>query len=181
MKSGVLFLTYKCNFDCHYCWQRQGNSLGEYLPTPFIEKEKWVKAINRLNLGILDISGGEPFLQPDFVDMLAELNCNIGMTSNLSKPLTQFVQRISPSKVISITASYHPSQRMSIDQFFGRIMLLKNKGFHVTVNYVAHPDQMYLIPAVKMQVERLGFRFHVDPYVPYTDKYEFTEVEKDLS
>jgi MoaA/NifB/PqqE/SkfB family radical SAM enzyme len=178
MRSGVLFLTYKCNFTCHYCWQRQGNKVGEYAPIPFIDSKNWVNAINRLGFDILDISGGEPFLQPGFVDMLNGLNCRIGMTSNFSHPLTDFVQKIKPSKVISITASYHPSQNISLDQFIGRIALLQSKGFNVTVNFVAHPDQMYLIPSAKQQFERMGFRFHVDPYVAYTDKYEFTEEEK---
>jgi MoaA/NifB/PqqE/SkfB family radical SAM enzyme len=178
MKSGVLFITYKCNFTCHYCWQRQGNKVGEYTAIPFIDSKKWVEAINRIGFDILDISGGEPFLQTGFIDLLEGVNCKIGMTSNLSHPLTEFVQRIRPSKVISITASYHPSQNMSLDQFCGRAILLQSKGFNVTINFVAHPDQMFLIPAVAQQFKQMGFRFHVDPYVAYTDKYEFNDAEK---
>jgi MoaA/NifB/PqqE/SkfB family radical SAM enzyme len=64
--------------------------------------------------------------------------------------------------------------------FAGRIMLLSSKGFKVTVNIVAHPDQMFLIPIVKPYFAQLGFPLHVDPYVPYTEKYEFSEQEKNF-
>lgn len=148
------------------------------MATPQIDSDRWVEAINRLGLDIIDISGGEPFLQTDFIEMLEGINCKIGMTSNFSQPLTEFVQRITPQKVVSITASYHPSQNMSLDQFCGRIMLLQAKGFNVTTNFVGHPDQMYLIPHVKKQFEGMGFRFHVDPYVAYTDHYVFSADEK---
>lgn len=169
-------MTWHCNFDCPYCWQRQGEE--EFKPVPFIHADKWIEALNRLNIETLDISGGEPFMQPGFLRILTETTCRIGMTSNLSFDLLKFVQTVSPSKVFTITASYHPTQKLDLQTFTGKIALLMSKGFNVTVNFVGYPEQMYLTPMMKGYFEGLGFKFHVDPYVPYSKPYEFSNEEK---
>lgn len=165
---------------CHYCWQRQGNKNGEYIPTAFIDSEMWIEALNRIGFEIIDISGGEPFLQPGIIEILKRVKGKIGITSNLTMPMAEFVSEVSPDKVVSITASYHPSQTLGFDQFIGRVLLLKAKGFNITVNFVGHPDQMYLIPALKKNIDGLGVRFHVDPYVPYLKPYPFSDQEKEF-
>ena len=51
------------------------------------------------------------------------------------------------------TTSVHPMENgtrthpMNPEIFVGRCLFLQNHGFNVTVNVVAWPEQMYLIPA----------------------------------
>jgi MoaA/NifB/PqqE/SkfB family radical SAM enzyme len=180
MLTAVLFLTWKCNFNCPYCWEKQAQKHGKFTPEPFLESSKWVEALNRLGIDTLDITGGEPFIQPDFYGMLEGLTIpRIAITTNISFDLTSFVQRISPQKVFSMTVSYHPTSNMSFDEFLGKCLFLRNSGYNITVNFVAYPEQMYLIPMLQNMLSSAKIRLHVDPYIqteyfPYT----FSEQEK---
>jgi len=186
LNSAVWFITMNCQNHCPYCWERQRQTRGEFTPTPFIDYKKWVKAWNdvvKQNHGIgfvVDITGGEPFMQPGFINMLHELNndINIAITTNLKGNMAEFVQKIDPSKVFSMTLSYHPTE-MDLDIFLGKAILLKQHGFKITVNFVAWPEQMYLLPKVKKAVEGYAIDFHVDPYsvTPYMP-YVFNDDEK---
>lgn len=115
----------------------------------------------------MEITGGEPFLLPGLVDMLKGLNSSIkfGITTNLTLPIEEFARCISPKQLLNITCSRHPSMyKQPKDMFDGKVRLLLSKGFHVTVNLVAYPDQMYLIPEMKAHYEKMGAHFHVDPF-----------------
>ncbi|MCA9669717.1 MAG: radical SAM protein [Myxococcales bacterium] len=175
LRSAVWFITWRCNYKCDYCWEVQRIRRGEMKAEPYEETQKWVDAWNRLRPQTLDISGGEPFLQPGFIDMLEAFDDSIrvAITSNISKDITEFVQRIKPEKVFSMTLSFHPTQKVAWDMFLGKALLLKNRGFNVTVNFVSWPEQLWLIPIYKKVFETSGLRFHVDPYAP-TPHYPFT-------
>jgi hypothetical protein len=183
LDTAIWFLTWKCNNRCPYCWEVQRQARGEFHPEEFKDARVWVDAWNRLKPGVLDITGGEPWLQPGFIDMLEGLDdrIQIAITTNATQDLTEFVQRIRPERICSMTLSLHPTQRMSRETFVGKCHLLKGRGFPVTVNFVAWPEQMWLIPMYKELFEKQGIRFHVDPYAatPYRP-YEFSERETDF-
>ena len=179
LRSAVWFLTFNCTNWCPYCWQRQRQKRGEFTPEPFKDYKLWVEAWNRLKPGVLDITGGEPFMQPNFVDMVSELeDVRVAITTNLRHDITDFVQRIRPSRVVSITASYHPSSDMSKDLFLGKCLLLKNRGFGVTVNFVTYPEQMFLAPILAQEFKLFQLRFHVDPYADTGLAFKYTDKEK---
>lgn len=148
------------------------------------ELPKWeacIEAFNKLAPQTLDITGGEPFLNPNLVDIINGLTevPRIGITTNLSQDMRRFVQECSPSKVISVTLSYHPSQRMVTEAFIGKALLLQQRGFNITVNFVSFPEQMYLVPSTRQLFERMGIRFHVDPFMQEAHEapYHYTEAE----
>jgi MoaA/NifB/PqqE/SkfB family radical SAM enzyme len=180
LKSAVWFLTWACNFKCPYCWEVQKIAHGEMKADPFKEADKWIAAWNRLRPAVLDISGGEPFLQPNFIRMLQGFDDSIrvAITTNLSFDLTEFVHKISPSKVFSMTLSFHPTQKLSLNAFLGKALLLKNRGYQVTVNFVTYPEQLWMLGKYKEVFESEGLRFHVDPYAP-TSYYPFMLTEKE--
>lgn len=181
LSSVIWFLTWKCNFKCPYCWEVQRQRRGEFIPEDFKAWEDWSQAWNRLRPKTLDITGGEPWLQPGFIEMLEAFDpgIQVAITTNASGDLTEFVQKISPQKVFSMTLSFHPTQRMQPDLFLGKALMLKNRGFNITVNFVTWPEQMWLIPQYKDMFEKYGIRFHVDPYAPTPFyPYEFSEHEK---
>jgi len=189
ISSAVWFVTMACNFKCKYCWEVQAQERGEFKPEPFQPAEKWIAAWKRLAPEILDITGGEPFLQPGLVDIISELGSSgtrLAMTSNLSHPLMEFVRNVSPNHLFSITASYHPSQNgdranpMNVDVFLGRLLFLREFGFNVTVNIVTWPEQIWLIPKwIELFHDVHKFRVHVDPYssIAYYP-WEYTGAER---
>ena len=183
LRSAIWFLTFKCNYKCPYCWEVQRQEKGEFKPEPFIDSSRWVEAWNRIVPQVLDITGGEPFLQPGFIDMIESFDkkIKVAITTNASIDILPFVQRIGPDRVISMTLSFHPTQRMSKELFLGRCLLLKNRGFTITVNLVTWPEQMWLIPMYKELFESNGLRFHVDPYAPTpSSPYSFSNRERDF-
>jgi MoaA/NifB/PqqE/SkfB family radical SAM enzyme len=178
-----------CNFKCKYCWEVQGQEHGDFKPEPFKPWRTWADAWVRLRPDILDITGGEPFLVPGLLDIIEAVTAagtRVAITTNLSHPILEFVKRITPEQVFSITASYHPTENgdrknpMNADVFFGRLLLLREFGFNeVTVNIVTWPEQLWLIPKYIEMCETHRFRWHVDPYTsimyyPWT----YTEAEK---
>jgi hypothetical protein len=70
----------------------------------------------------------------------------------------------------------HP---MNPEIFVGRCLFLQNHGFNVTVNIVAWPEQMYLIPAWAEMFRSHNLRFHVDPYssIAYYP-YEYSDADR---
>jgi molybdenum cofactor biosynthesis enzyme MoaA len=179
--SIVWFTTWACNFKCAYCWQVQGQKIGQYKPTKFIDADKWIHALNRLNPVSMAISGGEPFMQPGLIDIINGLVAtNIGLTSNLSYSLLDFVRKVSPNKVTSITASYHPIEnKITKELFLGKVMLLREFGFNVIVNFVAWPEQLWLIPPLHAEFASHGIPMHIDPYAPMTiDALPYTRTQE---
>lgn len=162
-----------CNYKCPYC------SIHKLDKCVAIDWNKWVERLNSLNPQVIDITGGEPFLNPHMIDIIKGLNCKVGLTTNMSRDLTRLAQEVSPDKLFSITASYHPTQNINRDWFTGKIVMLMQRGFHVTVNFVAYPEQMYLIPSLQAYFQAFGIPFHVDPYAEDKDyPYTFNEREK---
>lgn len=179
-----------CNFKCKYCWEVQAQERGEFKSEPFKPWQQWLEAWNRLRPRYLDITGGEPFLPGiGLLEVLKGLDSEIlvSITSNLSHPILDFVQKISPKQVHSITASFHPSENgtkanpMNPELFIGRVKLLQEFGFQVTVNMVAWPEQIWLIPHWVGMFDAQGIRWHVDPYASISfHPWTYTEKQKEL-
>jgi MoaA/NifB/PqqE/SkfB family radical SAM enzyme len=168
LESAIWFITRACNYKCPYCWEI--NNQENYAPEPFIDSEKWVEGWNRIKPKILDITGGEPMLQPNFLELLEGLDKHIklAMTTNLSddKIVAQIANKHA-KRFCSMTLSYHPSQT-DWHNFFWKANLLKQRGVeNLTVNFVSYPTQLWGIGEVEEQCKRLGIRFHLDPYSPY--------------
>jgi len=190
LRTAIWWTTMACNFKCKYCWEVQAQERGEFKPEPFQPWKKWLEAWNRLKPRFLDITGGEPFLPGiGLMEVLQGLDPEIlvSITSNLSHPILEFVQKITPRQVHSITASFHPSENgtkanpMNPELFIGRVKLLQEFGFQVTVNMVAWPEQIWLIPHWVAMFEAQGIKWHVDPYASMTYfPWVYTEKQKEL-
>lgn len=66
-----LLLTYRCNFDCYYCYLRDAHKDVQELTT-----DQWIAAIRELKrLGVRQfcVTGGEPLCREDLVPILQEL------------------------------------------------------------------------------------------------------------
>jgi MoaA/NifB/PqqE/SkfB family radical SAM enzyme len=190
LNSAVWFVTMACNFKCKYCWEVQAQErAGDFKPEKFKKPEEWIHAWNRLRPGILDITGGEPFLQPGLIEIIEAITANgtrMAMTSNFSHPILEFVKRVNPDQLFSITASYHPSENgtkanpMNVDVFLGRMLLLREFKFNVTINIVTWPEQIWLIPKwIELFQDVHKFRVHIDPYssIEYYP-WVYTDAEK---
>ncbi|MFC1863928.1 radical SAM protein [Thermodesulfobacteriota bacterium] len=136
-------MTRKCNFRCKYCYFPHDSSpvdsslavdkILEFLDST--EKE-WT----------IGMTGGEPFIYPDFVGLCRSMTKKhkIEIDSNLSitPRVRDFAESIDPARVIDIYAALHIEERertKGVEQFIETVLLLKEKNFHVSINYVIHP------------------------------------------
>lgn len=178
LKSAVWFITEKCNLNCPYCYEKD---VLKRLPSKDRFYQDWTDAWNKLKPEILDITGGEPFIVSNFIPLLEALDpaIKVAITTNCKADLTEFILKIKPDKVVSMTLSSHPSM-MSPELFIGKVLMLKNRGFNITVNFVSYPEQIWLIPGYKQRFEQMGIKFHVDTFV-YDDLTTFKYSDLELS
>lgn len=139
-------ISYDCNYRCDYCsYTDEGFRRGlpeKTVLSPGQWEKAWEKIRDRYGSCHINITGGEPSVYPDFFAMLERVvkMHTAGLQTNLSWDVGEFTGRISPARV-NICASFHPG-KTDIDVFIRKILVLKEYGVEIGVNYVAHPLQM---------------------------------------
>ena len=132
-----------CNFHCDYCgvWKGDQHALKPIDMVKLSESLDYLKGDWHFN-----ISGGEPFLEKNFVDICKEITKkhHMSLITNLStKNVFDFADAINPDKCLNINASIHIIEREKSDlkliSFIEKMLYLQNKGFNITAVYVAHP------------------------------------------
>jgi len=132
-----------CNFDCHYCFS---HSNVEFPATGKLSCEEIVKFFDNTGLiWLIHITGGEPFLYPNFVRLCQGLTKKhfININTNLTQGnVFDFAELIDPGRVTFINCGLHILEREKrnlVGDFLTKINLLKKKGFKFFVSYVMHP------------------------------------------
>lgn len=155
------YLNNECNYKCSYCKPQD-------IKTIFIGIDKWINIWD----GIYDkyggchihISGGEPFIYPDFIELITRLSKKhtLEFSSNLSVDIKPFIENIRHDKA-RFGGSFHP-EFANFDDFLKKILLLKENGFEVWVNYVAYPPHLKEMAKYKKLVEESGIPFSILPF-----------------
>lgn len=166
VRSALWFATDACNYRCPYCWQQD-----KPLPKQAGTLEDWLAAWNRLAPDMLDITGGEPFVVPWMLDLMASLDPSIklAVTTNLSKSVIDLIKRVPPHRLVSVTTSWHPTQRMGLEEFTAKCVLLQKRGYHVVVNYLTWPEQLWITNHFRQWFVNTRLPFHVDKYAPHSE------------
>ena len=138
----MLLLT--CNFRCPYCFI-DPKLLGAKIVrhgTP----EQWRDGFARTGkTWLLHMSGGEPAVHPDFVELARLLSREhyLSLNSNLShRNIDAFADAVDPARVHYINASLHYDERAArggLEDFITRALRLKSQGFNVMVSQVVDP------------------------------------------
>ena len=151
-------ITQQCNFSCAYCSNyvtvNKVTPPKVYTPAEiasFFEQtgKQW----------LILITGGEPFLYPDFVDVCKELSTHhfLQITTNLSSSeLYRFGDSIPPDKVFNISASYHHYYRNDEHEkkeFIRKCHYLLERNFKLIANLVAYPP---LLDTIENDIALLG-------------------------
>lgn len=133
-----------CNFRCAYCFAPP-ERLGEKLQTVATPRE-WRAAFDATGrTWLLHITGGEPSIYPDFVELcerLAERHY-LSLNSNLTHAsLQDFARRVDPFRVNFINAGFHLEEREHRSghaAFLANAEELRAGGFPLFVSLVATP------------------------------------------
>ncbi len=179
-------ITYKCNYRCSYCNFNEPGGWMEPEPTIYPGMDKWVEAWRKIydKYGSCEIhcAGGEPFVYPDFMNLIEELSKmhTLEFSTNLHWDPEDFIRRIKPGRA-RIGVSFHP-ECVSFEVFFEKVVKLKKAGFEVWVNYVAYPPIFNGMQEFKQKFEQIGAAMSL---LPFKGKYKdrnypegYTEEEK---
>jgi len=175
--------TLVCNYTCAYCGCAAGEKrINDFFPSssPELTVGEWIDVwgdiLERFEYGVLSVTGGEPLLSEATMPVLGmatqKFACYI--TSNISRNVMEFTRSVRPGGLPTvvdgfgevpvglsgINCSLHPTSKgFNWELFKGSILLLRNAGFQVSVNYVGYPLQLYLAPEYKAWCEQNRIEF----------------------
>ncbi len=196
--------TLACNYTCAYCGCAAGEKqLRKEFPGshPELTVDEWVDVwsdvLERFDYGILSLTGGEPLLSDATIPVLSLMTQKFAcyMTSNISRNIMEFTRGgIRPGAptlvegfgevpvgISGINCSLHPTSKgFNWDLFKGAILLLRNAGFQVSVNYVGYPLQLYLAPEYKAWCDQNQIEFTLSSWQGvdndgHVSRYSFPE------
>jgi MoaA/NifB/PqqE/SkfB family radical SAM enzyme len=110
------------------------------------------------------MTGGEPFLFPDFVGVCKGISSNhyLSINTNLSTDnVGEFAVTIDPARIIVIRASLHIAERERLklyERFIAGAICLQRRGFNVQVDYVLHPPLWSRVRNDISDLEKQGVR-----------------------
>jgi MoaA/NifB/PqqE/SkfB family radical SAM enzyme len=132
----------KCNFACRYCIYTQTRRKDSMLR----DFDKVIDSINALGKKCkVIITGGEPFLYPDFINACKRLSGNndVLVLSNISSSdVYRFADLLDPTRV-TLKPSFHieiAEQLSLIYDFIRKIKYLRERKFDANPRTVAHPN-----------------------------------------
>jgi hypothetical protein len=171
--------TLTCNYTCAYCGCAAGEKqIRKDFPSSYPElsvdewTDIWSDILERFEYGILSITGGEPLLSAATIPVLSMATQKFAcyVTSNISRNIMEFtrghIRPAGPDRIVEgfghvpvglsgINCSLHPTSKgFNWELFKGSVLLLRHAGFHVAVNYVGYPLQLYLAPEYKSWCEQ---------------------------
>lgn len=157
-----------CNFKCDYCFYTQSGwknleKIRGIPKSPNVIEDAWEEVCRRYGSVCIYITGGEPFLYPNFIEVICRILKfhEVHITTNLSLYIDEFVGKISPEKV-EINATFHPVF-INIDRFTSQILKLKEANFICNVCYLAHPMQLREMLSYKKYFKK--FQIEMTPNV----------------
>lgn len=175
-----------CNYRCPYCffegeWEEHKRK-NIYLPM-----DEWIKCWNKIykeyGSAHIDISGGEPFIYPSFLELIFHLSKihSLGIITNLSWDVKSFIGKIAPDRV-KLHPSFHPYFTES-KSFLAKLIILRNNGFEIGASCVGYPPLLKNILKYKEEFESVGIAFSLLPFsgvyngINYPQGYTFQEKE----
>ena len=139
----------------------------------------------------ISFTGGEPFLIPNIIEACNEITKKhfVSFNTNLVLPsVKEFAESISRERVLFIHASLHIYELKKlnlIDKFISNFKLIRNSGFIIFAEAVAHPSlDENDINYFRNYLRQHGISFSFGPFIgKYDDKtypqsYSANELEK---
>lgn len=157
MKRIVWYPTFRCNYACPYCYEKEFPQMRER------SWKDWLALFGRQDKSLIDISGGEPFLFPNFVKLVKKLSKrhSVALTTNFTRP--DLLKQLK-KKLYSVSLSYHP-HTADWEVFLKRAKEMQKTFPDLSVNVVLYPDVLEKAPRILSDLELYGIRHHAEPYI----------------
>jgi MoaA/NifB/PqqE/SkfB family radical SAM enzyme len=147
----ILFST--CNYRCTYCFWDE-TALGAKI-APIASVDQLAAYFDRTGLTwLLHLTGGEPFIYPDFVRLCQLLTRQhlISINTNAHSPHVRvFVDTVDPRRVDFVNCGVHERQRQAhrgTSRFVANVNALRAAGFDAFASCVMYPDLFRSFPEI---------------------------------
>lgn len=143
-----ILVTNRCNYRCPFCHNEgQDKSVVQEQMT-FDDFKSFVDIIANLHISEINFSGGEPFLNPEIVDMILyannKLTGDISCATNLSLITTNMIERLANTRLkfniqfpyINESAFIKSTGNGSLSRIKSNIKAVKEAGIKIGLNTV---------------------------------------------
>lgn len=161
-------ITYECNYRCTYCHAPKPWKVYTIKPR-YPGKEKWIEIwegiYERYGESEIIISGGEPFVYPDVMEIamrLSEIHM-IEFCTNLYFDATSLIRCMNPKRV-RVGTSFHP-EFTRLEFFIKKVKLIKDNGFETWVNFVPWPPFLSQLEDIKNVLQENGIKIIIQPFI----------------
>jgi radical SAM protein with 4Fe4S-binding SPASM domain len=193
-------ITERCNLRCKHCYQAGQKSeeldldgllsiLDQFKET----LDHFSSVAGRRIRGHITVTGGEPFVRKDFVELLTEFNENKGaftfaiLTNGtlVNEEIAGFLGEINPRFVqVSIEGRAETHEKIrgigSYDCAIESLKLLRKAGVRTMVSFTAHSDNFSEFPDVAKTCRKLGVsRLWSDRLIPTGQCTELKTLSKE--
>jgi len=187
-------LTSSCNLKCFYCYDetvRKDRKVENELSLE--EIEEIVKDCKKLNLKIVNITGGEPFLNPNWYEigrMFSNIGAEVNYSTNgtlLSKENIKKLSKIKAGLQISLDGNDEMMEwvtkgKMMYSNTIEKISFCKEHGVDVLVNSVVGKHNIDFVDQFMDDLHEKEIRCRFTPYNkefnPRHSEYALTVQEK---
>ncbi|MCX5797489.1 MAG: radical SAM protein [Elusimicrobia bacterium] len=164
-------ILHECNYRCPYCpflpsWLAEpARSSGS---RPARTPDDWISFWRRIfeNHGsfFIEVSGGEPFLYPDFPKLITEI-CRwhtVRIVTNCSWNPDDLPQGL-PVQRVCFFGSLHP-YAARLDEFVAKAAAMKSRGFRFHAVVVAYPPLLDRLPIFRDTFQKHAITWSLIPF-----------------
>ena len=161
----------RCNFRCEYCFRDgvDAHRGAEHPDCAARAPDHIARSFDATgHPWLIRLTGGEPFLYPGFLELVAALTQHhrVAINTNLGAPgVRELADRIAPSRVHSIYATLHlreVERHRLTESWIEAFLELQAKGFPMRLALLTHPA---LLPHLGERIEMLRSQGVVHVYV----------------
>lgn len=156
-----VYLTLKCNLNCPYCVHNHNLNDSKALDYQMASWRQWAEFINQTRRNVI-FTGGEPFLYPNFIELLNAINREIKVKiyTNLGADLQSFTRDC--KKPVTFFATYHPSSG-PLENFINTINRIRTAGkFKGNIHMVGWSKQRNFVSEAKETFAKNKWYVYID-------------------
>ena len=169
-------VTLACNLRCRHCLSSSAEPVPDELSTA--EAMELICQLEQEGVFQINFGGGEPFMRPDFLDILDACHARGIMTcisTNGTLFNTDLVEKLSQSKLVAIQVSLDGAEKTTCEAIRGQgtygpaidaLKLLAASSIPTSINTVLTTNNAHEIPQLHNMAQSLGVTLRVSRFRP---------------
>lgn len=156
-----IYPTLRCNLECPYCVTYHNPKEFRGLSYPLLSGKEWIDIINSLGRPTI-FTGGEPFIHPDFMEILSGIRGDIPVKvyTNFTFSPDLLLERV--KRPVVFYGSYHPVSGPP-DKIVKTINAIRESSlFEITIHAISWQRQEKFLKKSLKQFEKSGWDLITD-------------------